>query len=587
MKLRNLIVACGAWCITFLSSAQVNYTAAKFDLQSIDAHKSYFFYPGSIDTQGNYLVKMGIGNCNTSTSYSSSGSYTIKTTTFNDISYDFLELKFDKEFQFLGKTDKHFNTSWDAQSYAPVYKSMINPVPHGISATLPPTNITPEYFTTGTVHPTISFTGFKVSSFGFTNKTVGSGNTCTEQIVAYQNDVISPKEEKGQKWYPMTSAHYPGGGDILFSTVGVYPEKDVAHFILQRYNMNLEVEKSVLIPVKFNPAVRLLQVEKGKGRKDYILVVQTATKYSRDLPIKSADYVEFIYIDGETLDIKFRAESQLTYSQWFANTVVKTDDGIIIMGPAGKDNKTQIAMPGHAEFYDNPKGAPLVNSPKELPNYQLVKLNVNAKKVEWVNGVSAEVAQRKVEVLSGLSTKVKSTPIFTIPGSVLANISTANVITNYVNGKLIISAQQLLGAGELEDRGSMFTMIFDSKGNLEKYLIKPETTFAQHQIFFSGDKKTMYWVNYELATLNDIPYENGSGALSKKVPSMFAANLHWVTIDLTTNNASNITVIGDNTWAISANNPVMLETNDEIVFVGREISKKAKDSDLIMVKVDK
>lgn len=571
----------------FVANAQVNVTTSKFDLQSIDAHKNYFFYPGSVDSDGNYILKLGKPTCDADVSYSETASYRIKTTRFNDINYSFLELKFDKNFQYLGKESKRFTNSFDAQKYAPVYNKLINPVAQNLLKTgLPPSNITPDYFSTGTVQPVGTHKGSKVASFGFVNKTIPAGNGCAEQIVAYKSDEISLKEDKSQLWVIITSSHFPGGADVLYTTGGVYPEKNITHYVMNRYNTDLEVEKSLYIPIGFNASTRMLEVKKEGGKKDYLLVIQAALKYGpKEMPVKSADHVEFIYIDGESLEIKFRGEAQLPYSKWFANTVVKTNDGIIVMGPAGKDNKTQIQVPGHAIFTDS-KATELINSPKDLPNFQLAKINIATQKVEWVNGISSEAAQSKVEVLSGLDVKVKPTPIFTIPSSVLANIGTANVNTNYINGKLILSAQQLLGI-EPEDRGNMFTMIFDSKGNLEKYIIKPETTFAQHQTFFSADKKTMYWVNYEVGSLNEVPNENGSGGISKKVPSMFAANIHWVTIDLSTNTASPISVLGDGTWAIHANSPLLFESDNELVFLGREISKKPKESELVIVKVQK
>ena len=130
-------------------------------------------------------------------------------------------------------------------------------------------------------------------------------------------------------------------------------------------------------------------------------------------------------------------------------------------------------------------------------------------------------------------------------------------------------------------------MIFDKNGKLEKYLIKPEDTYAEFQTFYSKDGTKMYWACYELESLNDLVSDNGSGLASKKVPAMIAANLQMVEINLTDNSTSNVQLIGDGQFAISQTNPLIADSDDAIVFMGRTLSKKAKNSELVIVKMKK
>lgn len=571
--------------------ADADVRVSTFDLNTIDAEKNYKFFPGSVDANGNYQIKMGKPTCDVDVDYSGSVQTGItKTTTFNDINWEFVQLNFDPSMNFIDSETKKFPNSIQALIYAPVFGKYIWPWIGQITSATPPERITTDYFTTGTVNWGAGFGGFNVGSFSIGNRMVGNKKGgCGEQITA--NPLSSKKinEVKGQKWYPNGKAHhFPGGADILFAVQGLDPDPKVVPFVLNRYNMALEVEKSLTIPVRFNPAMYRLEVEKPSGRKDYIMVIQSAKKYGGKLDIKPADHVEFIYINGDTFEVAFRTEAQLNFSHWFSRFVIPVEDGFVIAGPAGKNNKEMIDIPGSSFFWDNPQGAKLVNSPKVLPNFQMVKLNTKTGKVDWVNSVTAKDAEARVEVLTGIKAKAKTTPVFTFPSAMVDGYDgDHSFFTRYANGKIIISGQQLLGFGKTEDRGNMVTIVFDDKGNLLKYFIKPESGYARHDVFLSADQKTLFWANYDLTTLNDKGNDDGSEWLSKKVPTMFAGILQWVKINLDTLTASPIEELGKDEWAVSAMNPVVVDTDKAVVFVGREISKKAKNSKLVLVEVSK
>lgn len=567
--------------------AQIEFTTQTFDLESEDLHKRFRFYPGEVNENGEIIIKMGKPvSCDMDKNFWGDRTY-------KGVDWEFAELKFDNTLKYVGRSDKYFENTMKVLSYAPVFGKKFNPEPGKITDGGGATSITTDYIGKTTVVPTIALTGFKVSSFGFYGqvKTNPEGTMCWETIMSDKINVIQAKEEKGQKWIPQTSIHYPGGGDILFATAGVYPEKDKIHYVLKRYNESLEVEKSLYLPFSYNVALKMMQIEKAGGMKDYILVCQSASKYAKEVPVKPANFVEFIYIDGQSLEIKYRSESTLKYTGWNPNQLVWANNELIILGAAGKDDKTAIEMPGYLNVGDVAMAKLLTTAPKQLPNYQIMKVNHSAGKIEWVNATSVAQATPLTTVLSGTDKKAKATPIFSFPASTTSSWGNGQAKVDVVNDKIIVSGQQMLKVGSYskpaEDRGNLITMIFDKNGKLEKYLIKPEDTYAEFQTFYSKDGKKMYWACYELASLNTILSDNGTGLASKKVPAMIAGNLQMVEINLTDNSTSNVQLIGDGQFAISQTNPVIADGDDAIVFMGRTLSKKAKNSELVIVKIKK
>jgi hypothetical protein len=574
------VIIYGALLFSVTSArSQVEVTAKSFDLDSIKLHKGWRFFPGESTSNGELIVKLGkTTRCDVDKNF-------FGDRTFKGVGWSFLELKFDKDLNFQTKNEKAFENTMRALDYAPVFGEKFVPGGGGFV-------ITKDYLNTTTVSPTISITNFTVSSFSFFGKvnTDLDGKYCWETIEAKKENSVIAKEEKGQKWIAQSSFNFPGGGDVLFATDGVYPEKELIHYVFKRYGSNLDVEKKIYIPFKTNISLKVLPIEVGNGKKDYMIVAQAAKKYAKAVPLSNPDFLELIYIDGENFEIKYRTISNLKYSFWNANQIIKKDDGFFIVGAAGEDAKSIIEMPGYTNFSDIKIGKLMLNIPTELPNFQIVSVNKSGN-IDWVKGLSVEEAQPLVTILSGIDLKTKPVPVFTCPSSTIGAWGGGEARAVFKNNRLIISFQQILKPGSYskptEDRGNLVTMIFDDKGSLQRYFIKPEQTYTNHETFFSKDFKTMYWATYEYDALNDLPFENGTSATSKKVKGLFAANLHFVKFDLDKCSSEGIQHLGKGEWVIDGNNPVLLDSDDAIVFLGRTLSKKAKDTELILAKVKK
>jgi len=76
---------------------------------------------------------------------------------------------------------------------------------------------------------------------------------------------------------------------------------------------------------------------------------------------------------------------------------------------------------------------------------------------------------------------------------------------------------------------------------------------------------------------------------AKKIKTMIAGNLHLASIDLNNLTTSNFEWLGKEQWALNYSAPVVVKNDvaDEIVFQGRTLNKKAKDSELVLIKVSK
>jgi hypothetical protein len=70
---------------------------------------------------------------------------------------------------------------------------------------------------------------------------------------------------------------------------------------------------------------------------------------------------------------------------------------------------------------------------------------------------------------------------------------------------------------------------------------------------------------------------------------MIAGNLHLAKIDLNSGTSTNFEWLGKDQWAVNFSAPVVVkdDNSNEIIFQGRTLNKKAKDSELVFIKVSK
>ncbi len=571
--------------------AQLQVETKSFDLESIKKEK-WRMYSGFKSADGNLVIKMGNPVCDMSKN-NLTGTYT-----FSGVEWDFEELYFDASLNYLKSSSKHFNTSVEALNYEPVWGKKFGAMPEGWTGG--GSDFDSRYIGKKTVLASSTLGGKPTIISGVIFSKVSSPSNAEKIVYACSETPTfrtilksSPKEEKGEKWMYVKSYHEPGSGIIFYQRAGTGMDDSKMNYVLNRYDENAALLTSKLFTFDYNNACQLLEVAKQDGEKDYVILSQTCKKYGPKGSItKEADYAEIILIDGKTLDVKFKEEIKLKFSKWYLKYAGYTPEGsIILMGPASESNTDYLPYPGSScqvGVEDKAfKGYGVCNFPDESPNFQTIVIQNN--KVESINGISKQEAQSLSTVLEGTPYKAKATPFFTATNVKVVNtgnqLERDNFIVNYVNNKIIVSLEPFIEKKGIEFEGNGWsTMILDSKGKLEKYFILPTEGYCASDQLFSADKKTMYWTCYEPNSLND--GKNGYYS-PKTVKNMVAGQLMIATIDLTANTASKVQMIGEKEFAVNAKSALVADTDSEMIFQGRTLNKKAKDSELILIKVKK
>ena len=115
----------------------------------------------------------------------------------------------------------------------------------------------------------------------------------------------------------------------------------------------------------------------------------------------------------------------------------------------------------------------------------------------------------------------------------------------------------------------------------------PTDGFATSDVFFSSDGKNMYWAVYEPNAYNSAILPQQGLFQPKKLKNVLAAELLFSKINLEDYSTNGIQTIGGKEFLLIANNPLVADTIDELIFQGRSLNKKAKDSELVLIKVKK
>lgn len=559
-----------------------------FDLEKIDRHKDWRIYSGFKDEKGNYVVKLGKPSCNMGGG--SGGEIGSVKYTYFGVAYDFEELSFDASLNYLSKTDKHFATTLKAMEYEPVLGKRFYPLGHVNLLKRP---LSQDYIGRRTVIPVTEITGYKIGLFQVVGKPVspasnalGATNyySCSEILWFDKLDAQKTKENKGERWFPVASYPIPGGGMAIFTTSGVLPESDKAVFIAKLYGEELNESAKVELSFDFKCVVHILPVERKDATRDFAVIAQADDgKYSLGKKVVDATQGELLILDGKTLQIKNRSPFNMEFTRWFPENIVCNDNGnLYVYGTCSSETKdypgVQGMLPINKGQLANPNEE---NFPEKQPNFQLMMTDA-AGNVKYVKGINAKEATAVSKVLGGTEKKAKN--------DVILNTYDFNKDYYFTNQYLILAGQQFLGRGKTgADKGNLFVAFFDlTNGKLIHHFVKPEDTYATFDLLFNKDRSKLYWAAYDLESLNDLQNEQGLMS-AKKIKAMIAGNLHLAKIDLNTGKASDFELLGKDEWAVNFNAPLVVKDDaaDEMVFQGRTLNKKAKDSELVLIKVKK
>jgi hypothetical protein len=574
--------------VSTLSAQKFEVSTYTFDLEKIDRHKDWRVYSGLKENNGNYLIKLGKPTCTMSAS--SGGTIGSVEYSYFGLQYDFEELSFDPTFNYLSKKIKTFPNTISTLAYEPVLGERFFPLGH---ANLLKRPLSQDYIGRKTVVPLTEMAGYKIGLFQIIGKpaapganSLGATNyySCSENLWFDKVDAIKTKENKGERWFPVTYYPVPGGGVVVYTTSGVLPESEKAVFIAKLYLEDLKETAKVELPFDFKCVVHILPLERNDGTRDYIVIAQSDNgKYSLGKKVLETTHGELLILDGKTLQIKNRSPFKMEYSRWYPENVAVNEHGnIFIYGTSSGGIKEYPGIQGMLPISRGQLMNPNEdNFPDKQPNFQIMMTDALGN-VKYVKGISSKESISVSKVIGGTEKKANK--------DVILNTYDFYKEQYFTEKYLILAGQQFLGRGKTgADKGNLFLAFFDlTTGQLVHHFVKPEDTYSTFDIVFNKDRSKLYWAAYDLESLNELQNEQGSIS-AKKIKGMVAGNLHLAKIDLKSGQTSDFEWLGKDLWAVNFKAPVVVheDQSDEIVFQGRTVNKKAKDSELVLIKVKK
>ncbi len=565
MKKSILLIA--ACALQSYAHAQVEVVAKGFELESVKKHKGWNIIDAGRDANtGKVYVKFAQPICDVSRN-SWTGSRT-----YRGLKWGIEKISFDEQFVMDNNEFKKYESSEDAianneyvfgKTYMPQLASLAgNATLIGVGKTLFKSNasitrpVSNAFMFKNVVTGTAGISGFKVNvSIIGCQPTVSQtkgGEFCGEIPVVETVDVIDAKEEKGQRWIPMYNNPVPDGGNILFNTVGVGPE-DKQHYVFRKYNANGGVTKEVSLSFDYQCLPTVKEIEKAPGVFDYVIVMTSINYKKSKLTVAPANQYEYIRIDGETFNVIEQIKFTAPNSQWMLTDFVEAEGALYIAGIAGPKNTV------YRDF-----GIPKL---KDYTTYQIAK--ITGGKLQYASNTKLSEAQALITVAPG------------VKGSAKATFHNIYPVLHVKNGRLMIVAQNYFGG----KYGPVVTMVFDQNGKLETYLAKPEKILSRSSLHFSADGKSVYWIMQDLGKYNK--YDSKTGVLKASKVKFLAVAMSVAKYDLESKHTSNVQSFVNEEWALDYYNTLLYETPNEVVLMGKKLTKKAKESEIVFVKMKK
>ncbi len=125
--------------------------------------------------------------------------------------------------------------------------------------------------------------------------------------------------------------------------------------------------------------------------------------------------------------------------------------------------------------------------------------------------------------------------------------------------------------------------VFNEKGDLEAFIVK-NAEFSENYFTFSKDKKTMYCLVQNVLDYNK--WDNKTGVITPKKANQVITSLSIVTYNLENKTAKYEDFKNEN-WGVKFSNHILMDNDDQLLLLGTNITKKAKDSELVFITIKK
>jgi len=535
--------------------AQLQVSTKSFDLESQNKHKGWKIIESGIDEQTQKtFIKFSQAVCDASNG--------INTITFKGVKWNIDQLNFDNDFNYINTENKNYSNTEEALKNGEIvfgkkYNVLMNNITNMVGGIAMPTGpIDNSFMFQNIITGTAGMTGFKlaVSKIGLKlNASVGKtgGGFCSEDATVYKVSAVDMKEAKGQMWIPMFNHPLPNQGNVLFNTANVNTEGKT-HNVFRKFDENGTILKEKALTFDYQCLVYGKEIEIAPGKYDYVFLTRTIDYKKSPLKVAPANQYEYIRVDGDTYETKEQLVFTAPNSQWLVSQVVEKDGAVYLFGEAGKANNI------HADF--------TVPKASDYPNVQIAK--IEAGKLVYVKCITPKDIQSALVNVNGES--VKADFCFKVTDLQMA----------VVNGKFIYSGQIYIN-GLREN--ALINAIFDEKGNLDKYVVK-EAEYSKGYFTFSKDKNTMYWVIQDVTEYNK--WDKKFGTVTPKDSKQIITAPSVITYDMVAKSAKYESLKNEN-WGLKFSDTFLLDNDDKILMIGANITKKAKESEVVFVTIKK
>lgn len=544
--------------ISFLAAnAQVEVSTKNLDLEAVNKHKRWDFGEAGFDSStGSVFVKFK-QNVPDETRNKFWGAITYRGEKWN-----IDKLVFDQNFNYVETKSTKYESSEEAiLNNELIYGKKFTPKVHtgnnggaiikafkAAAAAMPKGPIDNSFMFTTIVTGNSTMTGFKIASseIGIEMQKIENKNGVffSEYPAVIPKTSEDSKEEKGQRWIPMFSNPVPNGGNILFNTSGVNKEEK-QHYIFRKYDANVSIIKERAFTFDYQCLMFAKEIQKAPGVFDYVFVTIPINYNKSKLPTVPANKYEYFYIDGATYEIKENLTISAPNSQWLLSNVFAKDGAVYLCGDAGKTATT------YADFS--------MPNPKNYPNFQIAKIENG--KLAYVKSITPEAIKAALINVNGEKTKDD------------LNFKVVAAQMDVVNGKFIYG-----GRNE-----SVKNAIFSAQGDLEAFISK-EAEFSENYFTFSKDKKIMYSLVQDVLEYNK--WDSKTGVITPKDARVVITPLSVITYNLDNKSVKYQDFKNDN-WGLKFSNQILADEGDKLLLLGTNITKKAKESELVFITIKK
>lgn len=348
-------------------------------------------------------------------------------------------------------------------------------------------------------------------------------------------------------------------------------------------------KKQSSFKINYGFAAKGIVLKTENGGEDIVLIVQPTEKFNKygikiDKVKSNPLEFEYIRIDGNSLQVKDRFVFNAISTQWIPEYIVEKNGAVYVFGQAA--NKLKMNEYHYGGIMTT-EGLDFQNYIRidELENYQFIKVKNGT--LEYVSSITPSDMAGVEKLIDGAKGKNNPSGYF------------RKQEIKIVDDKIYLTGQNTKIGSNGDIRSQEFMMMFDEKGKLTNLFFVPKSNYANSNMFFSADKKTMYWAiydysKYDIKSFKFIPTQIVAGgsvvggddhAFDEKRKIDEGPELQIVKFNLIDKTAGPLENFGKDEYTLFDEKPVLYSNDKEVVFIGVAGKINERQSKVIKLKL--